>query len=191
MAREIRPARPGTGVGARPSAQGEPLEVEIDWTALLVSLGLLGAAAVLAALEIFVVSFGLLLIGATACAVGSIRYAFAAHDAAGWASVVLIPIGAIFAARWGLVRIRSSQTAAPKSEIAADAGYRHVAERLAVGPGSEGVLVTTARPSGRARFAGGECDVQVRGLALEIGAPVVVERIDGPIIFVNSPPSTS
>ena len=165
--------------------------MEIDWTALLVSLGLLGAAAVLVALEIFVVSFGLLLIGAVACAAGSIRYAFAAHDAAGWASVAVIPLGAVFAARWGLARIRSSRTAAPKSEIAADAGYRHVAERLAVGPGSEGVLVTPARPSGRARFSGGECDVQVRGPALDAGAPVVVERIDGPVIFVNPPPSTT
>ena len=176
---------------ALPSTRGEPLEVEIDWTALLVSVGLLGAAAVLVALEIFVVSFGLLLIGAVACAAGSIRYAFAAHDAAGWASVAVIPLGAVFAARWGLARIRSSRAAVPKSEVAADAGYRHVAERLAVGPGSQGVLVTPARPSGRARFAGGECDVQVRGLALESGAPVVVERIDGPIVFVTSPPPSS
>ena len=162
--------------------------MELDGTALLASLGLLGAAAVLVVLEVFVVSFGLLLVAAIACAGGSIRYAFAAHDAAGWASVALIPVGALFAARWGFVRIRSSRSAVPRSEVVGDAGYRHVAERLAVGPGSQGVLVTPARPSGRARFAGGECDVQVRGLVLEAGAPVVVERIDGPIVFVTSPP---
>ena len=162
--------------------------MELDWTALLVSLGLLGAAAVLVVLEVFVVSFGLLLAAAVACAGGSIWYAFAAHDAAGWASVALIPAGALFAARWGFVRIRSSRSAVPKSEVVADAGYRHVADRLAVGPGSQGVLVTPARPVGRARFAGGECDVQVHGPVLEAGAEVVVERIDGPIIFVTEPP---
>ena len=161
--------------------------MDIDWTALLVSLGLLGAATVLVALEIFVVSFGLLLIAAIACAIGSVWYAFAAHDAVGWVSAIVIPIGALFVARWGLARIRSSRSAVPKSEIVADAGYRHVAERLAVGPGSEGVLVTSARPVGRARFAGGECDVHVRGPVLEAGAQIVVEHIDGPIIFVTSP----
>ena len=162
--------------------------MELDGTALLASLGLLGTAAVLVVLEIFVVSFGLLLVAAIACAVGSIVYAFAAHDAAGWASVVLIPIGALFAARWGLVRIRSSRSAVPRSEVDADAGYRHVAERLVVGPGARGVLVTPARPTGRARFAGGECDVQVHGPVLEAGAEVVIERIDGPMIFVTEPP---
>ena len=162
--------------------------MELDGTALLVSLGLLGAAAVLVVLEVFVVSFGLLLAAAIACAGGSIWYAFAAHDAAGWASVALIPVGALFAARWGFVRIRSSRSAVPRSEVVADAGYRHVAERLAVGPGARGVLVTPARPVGRARFAGGECDVQVHGPVLEAGAEVVVERIDGPIIFVTEPP---
>ena len=163
--------------------------MEIDWTALLVSLGLLGAAGVLAVLEVFVVSFGLLLIAAVACAVGSIRYAFDAHEAVGWTSVVIIPVAALFVARWGFIRIRASGSAVPKSEIGADAGYRHLAERLAVGPGSEGVLVTPARPVGRARFAGGECDVQVHGPVLEAGAEVVVERIDGPFIFVTQAPS--
>ena len=163
--------------------------MEIDWTALLVSLGLLGAAAVLAVLEVFVVSFGLLLIAAVACAVGSIRYAFDAHEAVGWTSVVIIPVASLFVVRWGFTRIRGSRSAVPKSEIVADAGYRHLAERLAVGPGSEGVLVTSARPVGRARFAGGECDVQVHGPVLEAGAEVVVERIDGPFIFVTQAPS--
>lgn len=162
--------------------------MELDWTALLVSLGLLGAAAILVVLEIFVVSFGLLLVAAIACAAGSIWYAFAAHEAAGWVSATLIPVGALFAARWGLVRIRASRSAVPKSEVVADAGYRHVAERLAISPGSQGVLVTPARPIGRARFEGGECDVQVHGPVLERGADVVVERIDGPIIFVTGPP---
>ena len=163
--------------------------MEIDSTALLVSLGLLGAAAVLVVLEVFVVSFGLLLIAAIACAAGSIWYAFAAHEAAGWVSVAIIPVGALFTGRWGFRRIRSSRSAVPKSEIVGDAGYRHVADRLAIGPGAAGVLVTAARPVGRARFPGGECDVQVHGPVLDAGADVVVERIDGPNIFVTCAPS--
>ena len=163
--------------------------MEVDWTALFVSLGLLGAAAGLVVLEVFVVSFGLLLVAAIACAVASIWYAFDAHDAVGWVSVTLVPVGGLFAARWGLDRIRSSRSAVPRSEIVSDAGYRHVADRLAVGPGSEGVMVTPARPAGRARFPGGECDVQVHGPVLEAGAAVIVERIDGPNIFVTRAPS--
>ena len=162
--------------------------MELDWTALLISLGLLGAAAIFVILEAFVVSFGLFFIAAILCATGSMWYAFDAHEAAGWASVVLLPAGTLFAIRWGLVRIRSSKSAVPKSEVVADAGYRHVAERLAVGPGSHGVLVTPARPVGRARFAGGQCDVQAYGPVLEAGTDIVVERIDGPVIFVTEPP---
>ena len=46
-------------------------------------------------------------------------------------------------------------------------------------------MVTPARPSGRARFDGGECDVQVQGRPLETNAKVMVKRIDGPIVFVT------
>jgi len=35
-----------------------------------------------------------------------------------------------------------------------------------------------------ARFAEGECDVQVRGGALDKGTTVVVKSIDGPMVFV-------
>ena len=51
-------------------------------------------------------------------------------------------------------------------------------------PGASGVMVTPARPSGRARFAGGECDVQAQSGVLARGAKVTVLRIDGPIVFV-------
>ena len=146
-----------TGMAALGGTRVGEDRVELDWTALLVSLGLLGAAAVLVVLEVFVVSFGLLLIAAIACAVGSIWYAFAAHEAAGWVSVTLIPVGALFAARWGLVRIRASRSAVPKSEVVEDAGYRHVAERLAIGPGSPGCSsprpVRSAGPASRGASA--------------------------------------
>jgi membrane-bound ClpP family serine protease len=45
-------------------------------------------------------------------------------------------------------------------------------------------MVTRARPSGRARFDGGECDVQAQSGVLARGAKVTVLRIDGPIVFV-------
>jgi membrane-bound ClpP family serine protease len=87
-------------------------------------------------------------------------------------------------ARWGLARIRRSRTLVPKSEITAEAGYHHHAETVGVHPGATGVMVTRARPSGRARFDGGECDVQVQSGSLGRGAKVVVLHIDGPIVFV-------
>jgi membrane-bound ClpP family serine protease len=72
----------------------------------------------------------------------------------------------------------------PKNSVTGTAGYRHVAERLGIAIGSSGVMVTAARPTGRARFAGGECDVQTRGRPLEKNTPIIVKQIDGPMIFV-------
>ena len=148
------------------------------------ALGLLVLAVALLVLELFVVSFGLLLVGSIASAAGAIHYAFVASDATGWAMAVAVPVLAVVLGRWGLARIRRSRTLVPKGEITSEAGYHHHAERVGVHPGAEGVMMTPARPSGRARFAGGECDVQVQSGSLAHGAKVVVLRIDGPIVFV-------
>ena len=88
-------------------------------------------------------------------------------------------------ARWGIRRVRRSSLV-PQSEVVADAGYRHVAEQMGATEGATGEMLTPARPSGRARFAGGECDVQCRGGTLEVGASVRVVAIDGPTIFVEA-----
>ena len=101
---------------------------------------------------------------------------------------LIVPILAVVLARWGLARIRRSRALVPKSEITAEAGYHHHAETVGVHPGATGVMVTPARPSGRARFDGGECDVQVQSGSLGRGAKVVVLRIDGPIVFVAPAP---
>ena len=156
----------------------------VDWQSLWLAIGLLVLAVALLVLELFVVSFGVLLVASIASAVGAIHYAFAASDAAGWAMAAAVPILAVVLGRWGLARIRRSRTLVPKGEITAEAGYHHHAETVGVRPGAAGVMVTPARPSGRARFAGGECDVQAQSGVLARGAKVTVLRIDGPIVFV-------
>ena len=165
----------------------------VDWQSLWLALGLLVLAVALLVLELFVVSFGILLVASIASAAGAIHYAFVASDATGWSMAVAVPILAVVLGRWGLARIRRSRRLVPQSEITAEAGYHHHAERVGVHPGALGIMVTPARPSGRARFDGGECDVQVQSGSLGRGERVVVLRIDGPIVFVapaadNDPP---
>ena len=155
------------------------------WYAILL---LIVALALLVA-EFFIVSLGLLAVAALAAAAGSIYFAFAAHDAIGWLFVVTVPLLAAATVRWGLRRIQQSHVV-PQAEITADAGYHHVAERLGIAIGSTGVMVTPARPAGRARFAGGECDVYGQGQALERDAAIVVVGIDGPSINVALVPTS-
>ena len=56
----------------------------IDWQSLGLAAGLLVLAVALLVLELFVVSFGILLVGSIASAAAAIHYAFAASDATGW-----------------------------------------------------------------------------------------------------------
>lgn len=158
--------------------------LEIDWIYTGYALALLALGVVLLVFEFFIVSFGVLLAGSIASTAAAIYFAFRAGDVVGWGMVILVPILAVFLVRRGLARLRTSHIV-PKSEITGEAGYHHVADRLGIGPGSIGTMVTPARPSGRARFPGGECDVQVRGGTLETSARVVVGEIDGAIIFVR------
>ena len=157
---------------------------EIDWIYTGYAVALLALGVVLLIFEFFIVSFGLLLAGAIASTAAAIYFAFRAADALGWAMVIVVPILAVILVRQGLARLRTSHFV-PKSEITGEAGYHHVADRLGIGPGSIGTMATPARPSGRARFPGGECDVQVRGGTLETSDRVVVGEIDGAIIFVR------
>lgn len=157
---------------------------EIDWIYTGYAVALLALGIVLLIFEFFIVSFGLLLAGAIASTATAIYFAFRAGDAVGWSMVIVVPILAVILVRQGLARLRTSHIV-PKSEITGEAGYHHVADRLGIGPGSIGSMVTPARPSGRARFPGGECDVQVRGGTLEASDRVVVGEIDGAIIFVR------
>lgn len=160
-----------------------PGSVSVDWLSLFIAVGLLALALVLLVLEFFIVSFGALLILCLACVSVSLWYAFAANDVAGWAFVVVIPVLGYFVSRWGLARVKRSNLVT-QAEITAEAGYHHATDRINVREGVTGEMVTAARPTGRARFDEGECDVQVRGKPLEKGARVVVDKIDGPIVFV-------
>jgi membrane-bound serine protease (ClpP class) len=155
-----------------------------DWQTLLYAVLLLLLAVALLIFEFFIVSFGLLSVAALASAVAAAYFAFELGVVIGWNFIVFAVLLATLTIRWGLRYIRRSRLV-PKAEISADAGYRHVAQRLGIDVGSSGVMVTPARPTGRARFAGGECDVQTSGRPLERDARVVVKQIDGPIIFVT------
>ena len=155
----------------------------LDWDLLGLAIALLVLATVLLILEFFVVSMGLLLASSIACVAGALYFAFAAGNTTGWLFVIATPVIATLTVRWGIQRIRTSRLV-PQDEVTAEAGYHHVADRLGVSPGSLGVMVTPAHPSGRARFDGGECDVQAQSRALDSETRVVVKRIDGPIIFV-------
>lgn len=155
----------------------------IDWSVLSYAVLFLLLGLVLAIAEVFIVSFGLLSVAALASLAVAVYFAFQLGVTAGWVFLLLALVLLIGIIRWGLNWVRGSKLV-PVSTIKSDAGYRHVAERIGVEIGSVGTLVTPAHPSGRARFANGECDVQVRGYVLERGTEVVVKRIDGPIIFV-------
>ena len=150
---------------------------------LLYAVVLLVVGIALLVIEFFVVSFGVLTVAAVLSVTAAIYFAFSFSDLAGWSFAIATPLIGVATVRWGIRRIRTSSMV-PQTEITADAGYHHVAERMGITVGSVGTLITSARPSGRARFAGGECDVQVEGLPVEPDAKVVVKRIDGPIIFV-------
>lgn len=156
----------------------------MDWNSLFYALTLLALGVGLLLAEFFIVSFGLLLMGAIACVAGAFYFAFAASDAVGWAFVLIVPLLIAGITRWGIHRVQQSHVV-PRAQVTADAGYHHVADLIHVSVGSEGVMVTPAYPSGRARFEGGELDVQSRGRALQRNAQVRVVEIDGPNIFVD------
>lgn len=161
----------------------EPLVGQFDWIHLGWAVVLLLLAALILILEFFVISFGLLSVVSIACVAGAIYFAFLAGPVIGWSFSLVTPLLAMLIVRWGVKRIRTSRLVA-QSEVRGEAGYHHVADRIGVSLGAQGIMVTPARPSGRARFDGGECDVQSQGRPLEAAARIVVKHIDGPIIFV-------
>jgi len=150
---------------------------------LLIAAGLLLAAVVFLILEVLVVSFGVLAVLALALAVGAIVQAFAAGDAAGWTFIVVTPILGAAVVAWGLRRLEHSRIVS-HAVIGGHSGASGIAERLQIATGSRGRMLTDAYPSGRARFPGGVCDVQVEGGSLERDTPIIITGIDGPMIYV-------
>lgn len=161
-----------------------PEAVGFDWQALGMALALLLAAAALLVLEFFVVSMGLISLLSIGCAGGAVYLAFGASPVAGWAVLGAIPVLGFYLVRWGLRRIGSSPLVV-REAVEAEAGYHHTLDAIGVRVGSLGQMVTPGRPSGRARFEAGECDVQVRSGTLERGQMVRVEDIDGPVVQVS------
>lgn len=162
-------------------------QVAITWAVVLLIL-----AAGLAIVEFLVVSWGMLLVGASISALAAIALAFHASETAGWVFVAIVPVIFIVVIRAGFGLMRRNSAAVLPTEITADAGIHHAAAAAGVAVGTIGELMTNAFPTGRARFAGPrgpvELDVQVQGAVLAKGARVTVLAIDGPTIFVGGVP---
>ena len=155
----------------------------MDGNAVLIASALLLAAVGALVAEVFVVSFGALALISLGLAVASVVYAFSASTALGWGFAVAAPVIGGCVLRWGLGVMGRSRLV-PKAAITADAGYHHVADSIGATVGAHGTLVTAARPTGRARFAGGEADVHCDRSA-EAGEEIVVDRVEGPLIHVS------
>jgi membrane-bound ClpP family serine protease len=163
-------------------------------SAIAWALVLLILAAALALVEFLVVSWGMLLVGSVISALVAISLAFHASTTVGWCFVAVVPFIGFFTVRFGFGLMRRNPAAILPTEITADVGIRHAAERAGVAVGALGELSTNAFPTGRARFNGPhgpvELDVQVQGAVLSRGDRVVVLLIDGPIITVGAAPDT-
>jgi membrane-bound ClpP family serine protease len=154
-------------------------------TMILATIVLIVGCVIFLIAEILVLSGGLLGLASLACGVAAIATAFAVDPIFGWTTALCLPVFSLVGIRLGLRRLATSQIVA-QSTIDEHAGYQHHAEESGIAVGVEGTLLTAARPTGRARFAGGIADVQVRGTVLEAGAVIRVVAIDGPTIFVTS-----
>ena len=154
---------------------------------LLWSLGLMAGAVLVLVAEMFLVSFGLLALIALGLGVASVVFAFHAHAAAGWLMLLVAPLAAWWAVAWAMRRVHLGGVVV-RREITAEAGYHAAAEQAGALVGAEGELVTDAMPTGRARFAHGEVDVQAQG-ALARGARVRVVALDGPVVAVVAAPA--
>ena len=161
----------------------------MDWGSFFIAGALFALAAAALVAEVFILSFGLLALISLSLGVASVVYAFAAGSAIGWGFCVAVPVAGFFILRWAFPAFQRTDLV-PKAEISGDAGYHHHAEAIGAAIGATGILVTAARPTGRARFAGGEADVQCDGSA-EAGTEIRITRIAGPVIYVTATPITS
>ena len=156
----------------------------MDWHALLIASGLLLLAAGMLVAEAFVISFGALTLVSLGLGIAAVVYAFSASTALGWGFAVFAPLLLGGIGLWA-VRMMGRSRLVPKFELTEDAGAHHAAETIGLMVGATGVLLTPARPTGRARFSGGDLDVQCDRSA-EAGTTVTVLRIDGLRILVTA-----
>ncbi len=169
-----------------------PAAAEASGSPLFVAVALLLLAIALIVVEFVVVSGGLLGLLAIISAAAAVAYAFADGPLAGWVFIALTPILGILVLKSGMDRLRRSPLVT-QAEMTGDAGYHHAFADQGLAKGSSGVLVTPARPSGRARFNGLtgpiEVDVQIRGGAGETGAQVTILAIEGPVVTCTLSPT--
>jgi len=161
---------------------GEPTSAMV-FNDVLLAVALLALAGGLLLLEFLVVSYGLLAIAALGCAIAGIVLGFGSSPVVGWTLLGVTPFLAALVVAWGLRRLMRSDLV-PKEEVTGNAGYRNATDSMGITVGSRGTLVTDAIPTGRARFPGGDIDVQVEGAATNKGVVITVLRIEGPIVFV-------
>ncbi len=169
---------------AAPEIQGLSAASALVWAVALLVL-----SAALAIVEFLIVSWGMLLVGATICAIAAIALAFHAAPGYGWTFVAIVPVLFAVILRVGFGLMRRNSAAILPTEISGNAGIGDIAAKAGVAAGTLGELVTNAFPTGRARFGGVrgpvELDVQVQGAVLSRGERVVVLAIDGPVITVG------
>jgi len=157
-------------------------------TALL-AIGLMLLALLVLLLEMLLISFGILGIIAVILGTVGVILGFRVHPALGWSLLLLSPLAGLWILRWGFARMRRGGLGlVTVAEVSGQTGIAAAAHAVGADLGAEGVLVTDAMPTGRARFAQGEIDVTVRGPVLQRGAPIVVLAIDGPAVTVTARP---
>src|SRR6185369_8418192 len=97
------------------------------------------------------VSFGILGVISAILALAGVIMAWSVAPLAGLGAILLAGFGVFASIRLGSTLLSDSPLAA-HDEIKDDAGYHHTTTNLGIAPGSLGVLVTPASPTGRARF---------------------------------------
>jgi membrane-bound ClpP family serine protease len=147
-------------------------------------------ALILIVAEVFLISGGLLGIGAAAAAVFSIQSAFQYDQTTGWVFLVASPILGFAVLRFGIYQLKQSPLVT-QATVQGGSGYGSSASSTPV-VGDIGTLLTPARPGGRAHFAHGTWDVQMVSGACEAGCQIRIVEVSGPRILacLNQPPTS-
>ncbi len=153
-------------------------------SSLILAFLLMILAVALVLIEVFVVSFGVLMM--SAAVIGVISLILAAQHGVTPALMIGL-LGSIGV--WGAIvygfRILRRSSLISGSTVEATSGYLHAVNTAQVTVGSKGILLTAARPSGRARFPDGyEIDV-ICDRSADPGTGIQVVSMDGMGCFVQ------
>lgn len=149
---------------------------------LTLAIALLGAAAGLCFLELFVPSMGLITALAIGCAGGSCMAAFQIGRDTGWLFVGLNLAGMIAGFAVAIKLLPRSPLALRKTSVE-EGGYQPV-EAPGELVGRSGVAFTTLRPGGTALIAGRKVDVVAVGGFIERDERVKVVKVEGTKVLV-------